>query len=75
MGSGNCHRRGDSLESSPRWRGRAAAWWGVAAVLVLWLSGCRSSGLPKPATKAYLDEVKAFYVGLAALRGGRRCAR
>ena len=42
----------------------------VAAALVLWLSGCRSSGLPKPATKAYLDEVKAFYVGLAALQVG-----
>ena len=42
----------------------------LAAVLVLLLSGCHSSGLPKPATKAYLDEVKAFYVGLAALQVG-----
>ncbi len=70
MGSGNGHRRGDSLESSLRWRGRAAAWCGVAAASVLLLSGCSSSGLPKPATKAYLDEVTAFYVGLAALQVG-----
>ena len=42
----------------------------LAAVLALLLSGCHSSGLPKPATKAYLDEVKAFYVGLAALQVG-----
>lgn len=42
----------------------------MAAALVFLLSGCRSSGLPKPATKAYLDEVTAFYVGLAALQVG-----
>ena len=42
----------------------------LATVLALVLSGCHSSGLPKPATKAYLDEVKAFYVGLAALQVG-----
>src|ERR1700733_397111 len=59
MGSGNC-----------RWRGREGAWCGVAAALVLLLSGCHSSGLPKPATQAYLDEVTAFYVGLAALQVG-----
>src|SRR6202034_863726 len=43
---------------------------GVAAALSLVLSGCYSSGLPKPATQAYLDEVTAFYVGLAALQVG-----
>jgi cytochrome c-type biogenesis protein CcmH/NrfG len=43
---------------------------GVAAALSLVLSGCHSSGLPKPATQAYLDEVTAFYVGLAALQVG-----
>src|ERR1700689_5276172 len=59
MGSGNC-----------RWRGREGAWCGVAAALALLLSGCHSSGLPKPATQAYLDEVTAFYVGLAALQVG-----
>src|SRR5271156_1252563 len=42
----------------------------LAAVLLLLLSGCHSSGLPKPDTKAYLDEVTAFYVGLAALQVG-----
>jgi hypothetical protein len=42
----------------------------MAAALVLLLSGCHSSSLPKPATKAYLDEVTAFYVGLAALQVG-----
>ncbi len=42
----------------------------MAAAFVLLLSGCHSSGLPKPATKAYLDEVTAFYVGLAALQVG-----
>ena len=42
----------------------------LAAVLALLLSGCHSSGLPKPASKAYLDEVTAFYVGLAALQVG-----
>src|ERR1700728_1859626 len=43
---------------------------GVAAALSLVLSGCYSSGLPKPATQAYLDEVTSFYVGLAALQVG-----
>jgi Tfp pilus assembly protein PilF len=42
----------------------------LAAALGLVLSGCHSSGLPKPPSKAYLDEVKAFYVGLAALEVG-----
>ena len=42
----------------------------MAAALAFLLSGCHSSGLPKPATKAYLDEVTAFYVGLAALQVG-----
>ncbi len=42
----------------------------LAAAVLFLLSGCHSSGLPKPATKAYLDEVKAFYVGLAALQVG-----
>ena len=44
--------------------------WGVAAALSFMLSGCHSSGLPKPATQAYLNEVTAFYVGLAALQVG-----
>jgi tetratricopeptide (TPR) repeat protein len=34
------------------------------------MSGCHSSTLPKPGTTAYLDEVKSFYVGLAALQVG-----
>ncbi len=42
----------------------------MAGALALLLSGCHSSGLPKPATKAYLEEVTAFYVGLAALQVG-----
>src|SRR5271155_2102324 len=42
----------------------------LAAVLALLISGCHSSGLPRPASKAYLDEVRAFYVGLAALQVG-----
>src|SRR6202453_5327969 len=42
----------------------------VVAALGFVLSGCHSSGLPKPPSKAYLDEVKAFYVGLAALEVG-----
>jgi Tfp pilus assembly protein PilF len=40
------------------------------ATLALLLTGCHPSGLPKPDTKAYLDEVTAFYVGLAALQVG-----
>ena len=50
--------------------GARGAWCGVAAALALLLSGCHSSGLPKPATQRYLDEVTAFYVGLAALQVG-----
>ena len=38
--------------------------------LAILLSGCRSAGLPKAGSAAYLDEVKAFYVGLAALQVG-----
>ena len=49
---------------------RACAYCGIAAILTLFLTGCRPSGLPKPDTKAYLDEVTAFYVGLAALQVG-----
>ena len=48
------------------WRRPAA----LVAALAVWLSGCHSSGLPRPPSKAYLDEVKAFYVGLAALEVG-----
>ena len=51
------------------WSGNCWAW-GVAAALAFVLSGCHSPGLPKPATQAYLDEVTAFYVGLAALQVG-----
>jgi tetratricopeptide (TPR) repeat protein len=40
------------------------------AALALLVTGCNPSGLPKPDTKAYLDEVTAFYVGLAALQVG-----
>src|SRR5271156_6939797 len=43
---------------------------GMAGALALLLSGCHSSGLPKTGTPAYLDEVTAFYVGLAALEVG-----
>ena len=54
--------------------GRESAWCIVAAGLaflpVLLLSGCHSSGLPKPGTQTYLGEVTAFYVGLAALQVG-----
>jgi Tfp pilus assembly protein PilF len=42
----------------------------IAVTLALLLTGCKPSGLPKPGTKAYLDEVTAFYVGLAALQVG-----
>ena len=57
MGSRNCRKRGPG-----------AAW--CAGALALWLCGCHPSGLPKPGSRAYLDEVKAFYVGLAALQVG-----
>src|SRR6202167_1676114 len=63
MWSGNCRTRGDR-----RWRGLQGTV--MAAALVFLLSGCRSSGLPKPGTQAYLNEVTAFYVGLAALQVG-----
>jgi Tfp pilus assembly protein PilF len=55
-----------------QWRGDRRRLQGVAlaAVLALLLSGCHSSGLPKPASQAYLDEVRAFYIGLAALQVG-----
>src|ERR1700722_18543619 len=43
---------------------------GVAGALGLLLSGCHSSGLPEPGSQGYLDEVTAFYVGLAALEVG-----
>ena len=66
MRSGNSQRR----RTPDSEQGRAAACCGIAATLALVLSGCHSSGLPKPATKAYLDEVTAFYVGLAALQVG-----
>src|ERR1700677_130928 len=70
MWSGNCRTRGDRRwsKSHQRWRGLQGT--ALAAVLALVLSGCHSSGLPKPASKAYLDEVTAFYVGLAALQVG-----
>jgi Tfp pilus assembly protein PilF len=42
----------------------------VAGTLALLLSGCHRSGLPKPGTQAYQNEVTAFYVGLAALQVG-----
>jgi Tfp pilus assembly protein PilF len=42
----------------------------VAGALGLLLSGCHSSGLPKSGSQGYLDEVTAFYVGLAALEVG-----
>ena len=44
---------------------------GVAALLLLGIAGCRSRNeLPKPGTKAYLQFVNAFYVGLAGLQIG-----
>jgi Tfp pilus assembly protein PilF len=61
MGRANGQRRGD-------WRRLQSV--ALAAVFALLLSGCHSSGLPKPASQAYLDEVRAFYVGLAALQVG-----
>src|ERR1700677_4525581 len=42
----------------------------AAAALMSILISCHTSGLPSPDSKAYLDEVKAFYVGLAALEVG-----
>src|ERR1700761_2039473 len=53
------------------WIGNWNSWRvGVAGTLALLLSGCHSSGLPKLGSQAYLDEVTAFYVGLAALQVG-----
>ena len=51
------------------WRGDRRSW-KVAGALALLLSGCHTTGLPKPGTHAYSDEVTAFYVGLAALEVG-----
>jgi tetratricopeptide (TPR) repeat protein len=59
MGRANGQRRGGWLQGVA-----------LAAVLASLLSGCHSSGLPQRASKAYLDEVRAFYVGLAALQVG-----
>jgi tetratricopeptide (TPR) repeat protein len=57
--------------SSDKGTRRALAGWPAAVLAgLLWLSGCHTSGLPQPASKAYLDEVTAFYVGLAALQVG-----
>jgi Tfp pilus assembly protein PilF len=70
MWSGKCSTTGDRGWSKSHQRWRALLSTTLATVLALVLSGCHSSGLPKPATKAYLDEVKAFYVGLAALQVG-----
>ena len=64
MRSRNCRRWGHPSGSRP------AARCGIIAALALLLTGCHPSGLPKPDTKAYLDEVTAFYVGLAALQVG-----
>ncbi len=67
MRSKNCRKRERCDESRPA---RAVASCGIIAALALLLSGCHPSGLPKPDTRAYLDEVTAFYVGLAALQVG-----
>jgi Tfp pilus assembly protein PilF len=50
------------------WKGTSCV--SCLSALALLLGGCHSSGLPKPGSSAYLDEVKAFYVGLAALQVG-----
>jgi Tfp pilus assembly protein PilF len=39
-------------------------------MLALLFAGCGPSALPKPSSQTYLEEVKAFYVGLAALQVG-----
>src|ERR1700730_8686922 len=64
MRSRSNRRRGHPAGSRP------AARCGIIAALALLLTGCHPSGLPKPDTKVYLDEVTAFYVGLAALQVG-----
>ncbi|MGC2403642.1 MAG: FG-GAP-like repeat-containing protein [Acidobacteriaceae bacterium] len=42
----------------------------LAGALALLAGGCHSSRLPKPGSAVYREEVKAFYVGLAALQVG-----
>ena len=43
----------------------------ILAAVALLAMGCHSGGkLPDPSSKAYADEVSAFYVGLAALQVG-----
>src|ERR1700742_4314843 len=63
-------RSRDSRRRGHPTRSRAATRCGIITALALMLTGCHPSGLPKPDTKAYLDEVTAFYVGLAALQVG-----
>src|ERR1700684_2360305 len=70
MWSGNCRTRGNRRWSKSHQRWRRLPGTTLATVLALVLSRCHSPGLPKPASKAYLDEVTAFYVGLAALQVG-----
>lgn len=42
----------------------------MAVCLAVLLGGCHSSRLPQPGSKAYTDEVAAFYIGLSALQVG-----
>lgn len=42
----------------------------MAVCLAVLLGGCRSSRLPQPGSRAYTDEVAAFYIGLSALQVG-----
>ena len=50
---------------------RKGSWvWSLGPAFALLLGGCHSSRLPKPGSAAYIEEVKAFYVGLAALQVG-----
>ncbi len=62
-------RRMQATDSTLREKRDGCAPW-LAPALMLLLAGCHSSGLPKPGTEAYKNEVKAFYVGLAALQVG-----